>query len=173
MVRNVHERRIHAPAEVFADLLERLGGDDDVLFPAPAWMPMVLDRPLAVGADGGHGPIRYWVSDYEPGRRVRFTFHRELGLDGYHEFTIVPERPHQSRLRHVVQVSLHGRARVLWPIAIRWLHDAVLEDLLDNAERAATGRVRRPARWSWWVRQLRRWMLDRRSGTLDQLASEE
>jgi hypothetical protein len=42
-----------------------------------------------------------------------------------------------------------------WPLAVRWLHDALIEDLLDNAELAATGTVRRPARWSPWVRMLR------------------
>jgi hypothetical protein len=44
---------------------------------------------------------------------------------------------------------------VAWPVAIRWLHDAVLEDLLDRAELAVTGTVARPAVWSPWVRLLR------------------
>jgi hypothetical protein len=45
---------------------------------------------------------------------------------------------------------------LLWPVAIRWLHDALIEDALDNAERSSTGAVGRPRHWSPWVRVLRR-----------------
>ncbi|MGW3967282.1 hypothetical protein ACWED2_46225 [Amycolatopsis sp. NPDC005003] len=37
----------------------------------------------------------------------------------------------------------------------RPLHDALLEQLLDRAESAVTGRVERPVRWSPYVRFLR------------------
>jgi hypothetical protein len=43
-----------------------------------------------------------------------------------------------------------------WPIAVRWMHDALIEDAFDNAEREVTGSVTKPARWSRWVRFLRR-----------------
>ncbi|MFG2331746.1 hypothetical protein ACGFMM_19205 [Streptomyces sp. NPDC048604] len=48
-----------------------------------------------------------------------------------------------------------GLARLTWPLA--WLppHDACLEDGLDRAELACTGTLRRPARWSSYVRLLR------------------
>ncbi|AZS71029.1 hypothetical protein DDE74_08815 [Streptomyces lydicus] len=39
---------------------------------------------------------------------------------------------------------------------LRPLHDAAPEDSLDRAERACTGTVARPARWSRYVRMLRR-----------------
>ncbi|MGW2011839.1 hypothetical protein [Streptomyces nigrescens] len=39
---------------------------------------------------------------------------------------------------------------------LRPRHDAALEDSLDRAERACTGTVARPARWSRYVRTLRR-----------------
>jgi hypothetical protein len=38
---------------------------------------------------------------------------------------------------------------------VRWLHDALIEDLLDRAVQAAGGAVVRPARWSPSVRLLR------------------
>ena len=82
MIRNVHERVINAPIESLGALLDGLGQKDDRLWPSQSWPPMVLDRPLAVGADGGHGVIRYYVSEYEPGRRVRFTFRPRTGIIG-------------------------------------------------------------------------------------------
>ncbi|WP_206062902.1 hypothetical protein [Nocardioides piscis] len=43
------------------------------------------------------------------------------------------------------------------PLAVRWFHEALMQDLFDNAERQVTGTVAgRPARWSPWVRALRR-----------------
>ena len=73
MVRNVHERRMAVPAERVGPLLDRLGGPEDVLWPSPAWAPMVLDGPVALGAAGGHGAIRYRVTGHRPRRRVEFT----------------------------------------------------------------------------------------------------
>jgi hypothetical protein len=51
---------------------------------------------------------------------------------------------------------MSGAALLSWPLVFRPLHDAVLEDALDDAERHVTGRVERPARWSIYVRVLRR-----------------
>lgn len=154
-MRNAHERSVQAPATTVGGLLDQLAADDDPVWPTPAWPPLVLDRPLGVGADGGHGPIRYRVSEYEPGRRIRFAFHPVVGIRGYHELSVEPAGDDRCVVRHVVSGRLAGRTRLAWPVAVRWLHDALIEDLLDNVELAATGRVARPARWSWWVRRLR------------------
>lgn len=155
MVRNVHERVVAAPVERVGPLLDRLGGPDDVLWPTPAWRPMVLDGPVAVGASGGHGPIRYRVTGYVPGREVEFTFRPEVGIDGTHTFTAEPAGPDRTLLRHVIDGRVTGRARLTWPLGIRWAHDAVLEEILDNAERAVGAEPARPARRSAWVRLIR------------------
>jgi len=157
LVRNVHERVLAAPADRVGALLDRLAGPDDPLWPAPAWPALRLDRPLAVGADGGHDGIRYHVVAYEPRRRVEFRFHPATGLDGSHVFEVEPIDPDRCVLRHVLVATPRGRMRILVPLAVRWLHDAVIEDLLDNAERAATPTTPRSRRYSTWVRTLR-WM---------------
>ncbi|MHA6626801.1 DUF2867 domain-containing protein [Pseudonocardia sichuanensis] len=154
MVRNVHERLVPAPIEVVGPLLDRLGGPDDVLWPSPAWEPMVLDGPLAVGAAGGHGPIRYRVVGYEPGRAVAFAFDPGHGFDGGHAFTAEPVGPDRTLLRHVAEGRLTGSMRLAWPLAVRWAHDAVLEEMFDNAERAVGHEPAHPARRSPWVRLL-------------------
>ncbi|WP_217428221.1 SRPBCC family protein [Microlunatus speluncae] len=152
MASNVHERTINASATEVGALLDRLGGPDDRLWPGPEWAPMILDRPLQVGADGGHGSVRYRVIEHQPGQRVRFEFRPGVGFDGWHEFTVEPLGADRCRIRHVVLAEPRGLMRILFPLCVEALHDAVLEDLLDRAELAATGRVERPARWSAWVR---------------------
>jgi len=154
-MRNVHERALPVPAARLGTLLDRLAGPDDALWPAPAWPPLRLDRPLGVGASGGHGPVRYRVSEYEPGRRIRFTFNPAIGLAGYHEFRVVPDGAERCRLVHVLEGRLHGSTLLSWPLAVRWLHDGLIEDAFDNAELAVTGTVARPARRSAWQRFLR------------------
>lgn len=155
-MRNVHERSIDAPADVVGALLDRIAGEDDPLWPTPAWPPIRFDRALAAGATGGHGPIRYSVEEYEPGRRLRCRFDPAIGVDGFHELTVEPQHDGKSVLRHVISARLSGRMRLAWPLSIRWLHDALIEDLLDNAQLAATGRLAKRARWSAWVRLQRR-----------------
>ncbi|OLT41978.1 hypothetical protein BJF86_03020 [Serinicoccus sp. CNJ-927] len=155
-MRKVHQRRIAAPAARIGPLLDRLGGPDDPLWPAPAWVPMRLDRRLAVGSQGGHGEVRYHVVEHEPGERVRFRFEPEVGLDGWHELRIEPAGAGWCVVTHEIQARPRGVVRLLWPAAVRWMHDAVVEDLLDNAELIGTGEVCRPARWAPHVRLLRR-----------------
>jgi hypothetical protein len=161
MVRNVHERRIPVlPGELGA-LLDRLGGPEDVLWPSPQWPPMVLDGPVAVGAAGGHAAIRYRVTGHDPGRRVEFTFDPSTGLHGTHVFTVEPDGGSGSVLRHVAEGRLSGPTVLAWPLMIRWLHDAVLEDLLDRAETAVGAGPVQPNRWSPHVRLLRMGMRTR------------
>jgi hypothetical protein len=157
MIRNVHARTLAAPTAVIGALLDSVASDDDRLWPAH-WPPMRLDGPLAVGAAGGHGPIRYSVERYDPGRCIVFRFAPGLGIHGIHRLEVEVDNPAPGRttLRHVLEGSLYGVTRVTWPVAIRWLHDALLEDLLDRAQADVEGAVARPARWSPWVRLLRR-----------------
>ena len=152
MIRNVHERSIPADAEAAGVLLDGLGRPGDRLWPSQFRYPMVLDAPLGVGADGGHGPIRYHVVEYEPGRRARFAFHRGVGIEGFHELEIQALPGGRCRMRHVLMGRTRGRMRLLFPVLVEPLHDAVIEDLFDNAERELTGGVRCLARHPAWVR---------------------
>jgi hypothetical protein len=162
---SIHKRRFDASREAAGALLDGLSSENDALWPGDRWPAQRFDRPLGTGANGGHGPIRYEVAAYEPGRRVDYRFLPEgVGLSGSHWFEVVPNEDGVV-LRHVID----GRAGLLswlrWQLVFRWLHDALVRDALDNAERKLTGRVERPARYNRWVRLLRRaWSaLERRS----------
>jgi hypothetical protein len=155
-IRNVHERLLPAtPAEVGA-LLDQLASPADPLWPHDRWPPMRFDRSLQVGASGGHGPIRYVVDRYQPGSMIAFRFTGPQGLHGQHRFEVLPESG-GCRLRHVLEGHTTGRMRLLWPLLYRPLHDALIDDSLDRAERALCGRTgQAPRPWSLPVRMLRR-----------------
>lgn len=154
-VHNVHRRAIGSP-EALGVLLDALGSDADRLWPGDRWPRLRLDGPLAVGAHGRHGPIRYQVQTYTRSHRVRFRFQRPPGFDGFHEFCVVGGGEAPAELVHVLEARMSGLARLPWPLMFRPLHDALIEDALDNAERQVTGQIQRPARWSPYVRALRR-----------------
>lgn len=164
---NVHERTFAGPEAVGAlgSLIDGLAGPDDRLWPgtpAGRWPPMRLDRALGVGARGGHGPIRYHVVEYQPGQRVVFEFEQRglaRGFVGRHVFDVIG-RPDGTALRHVLEADADGAAALRWKAVVEPLHDALLEDALDRAERALTGSVRQPARWSRRVSALM-WLLEK------------
>ena len=162
-VHNVHERFVPAPPHAVGALIDTLGGVDDAVWPRDHWWPMELDRPLGEGAVGGHSDIRYDVLTYEPGRRVVFRFDPACGLEGTHTFDVQP-RPGGVLLRHDLTARALGSTRLLWPLVIRSVHDAVVEDAFDRVhERFVSGRQRTP--WSPYVRLLRRMAgLTRRAG---------
>ena len=161
---NQHERSFNVSIDSVGDILDTLSGPHDRLWPRDNWPPMLLDESLKSGAKGGHGPVRYHVDEYVPGRRAVFRFDGTgltAGLDGRHYFEIIPRNNHNV-LRHVVDAECDLRAWLKWKIMIEPLHDALLEDALDLAEQTLEGIVSRPARWNLWVRFVRRIMAKKR-----------
>jgi len=154
-VSNVHARELNASPAQAGELIDRLSSGGDVLWPGDRWPAMRFDRPLGVGADGGHGPIRYAVDAYDPGRCVSFRFKKPEGFHGSHRFEIEELSPERVILRHVIEMRAVGRAAWSWLFAIRPLHDALMEDALDRAELFTQGTARK-REWSFWVRLLRR-----------------
>ncbi len=156
MIVNLHERALPGTTPSAAGaLIDTLadGRDAAALWPATRWPVLRLDPGLVVGARGGHGPIRYEVSDYEPGRRACFRFDRRI-FDGHHWFEVTTVEG-ETVLRHVLVGRPRGRMRLLWPLAIRWLHDALVEDGLDRAAATLAGREWQPRRLGRWVRLTR------------------
>lgn len=157
-VRNIHERILPA-GEQAGSLIDSLASEEDALWPVEAWPRMSFDRPLGVEATGGHGPIRYFVEAYEPGKSIRFRFTGPKGFHGWHGYEIVPAAQETIVLRHTLEMTTSGLAILSWPLVFRPLHDALIEDSLAKAQAIQDGA---PAtrRWSPWVRFLR-WVLSR------------
>lgn len=154
-VQSRHARSLDATVEEVEGLVAGLGGEQDVLWPNDLWpgTQLEFDRPLAVGARGGHGVIRYSVEAYEPGRFVRFRFDPGHGLDGFHRFDIVPLDDGRTRLAHTLDTRIEGATRLLRPLLLS-MHDTLIRQLLDNAVRATGGRVECPTRMALWIRAM-------------------
>jgi hypothetical protein len=154
---NMHERVLDASITQIGKLIDGLASADDKLWPRDRWPAMKFDRPLSVGAAGGHGPIRYTVESYIPGSRIQFRFTEPKGFHGSHRFEVERVEGEKTRLRHTIEMQVQGMARLIWPLVICPLHDALMEDALDQAE-VTTGQE--PARRCWllWVKFLRRVM---------------
>ncbi|MGA3134445.1 MAG: hypothetical protein ABSC88_00475 [Terracidiphilus sp.] len=153
-VRNVHERKFPLPLATVGALIDSLASRDDRLWPRGKWPPMRFDRPLVVGAVGGHGPIRYSVEEYRPGQSILFRFLAPRGFNGTHCFE-VEDRQGKTVLRHIIEMRATGLARLSWPLAIRSLHNAAIEDCFDRATVSLGIDLPHPARWSIYVRLLR------------------
>ena len=153
-VHNLHERIYDCDADSLGALVDSLASSEDRLWPRENWPPMRLDSPLRVGARGGHGPIRYSVEQYVPGRKVFFRFLAPRGFKGAHGFEI-EHRGGRTILRHILQMETSGLALLSWPLVFRPLHDALIEDALDKAGVSLGCPVDRAAGWSVYVRVLR------------------
>jgi len=156
-VLNIHERELKADYEQVAKLIDSLSSEDDLLWPNQCWPRMKFDRPLSIGAKGGHGPIGYVVEAYKPGQSIKFCFTRPKGFKGFHKFDVVKTKNQPVLLRHTIEMELKGSALLTWPLVIRPLHDALLEDVLSTAQ-ASLGMTPRISPWSLWVKIIR-WIM--------------
>jgi hypothetical protein len=160
-VHNVHSRELPVPVERAWELVAGLASEHDELWPTERWptSPIEFDRPLGPGAEGGHGLTRYGVERYEPGRRVVFRFARTSGLDGIHAFEVEATGAQRSRLTHTLDTRVGWKLLPLHPVLLA-AHEALIEDLLDNAERAGGGSPA-PAKQRSIATQILRWLSTR------------
>ncbi|MFD5599866.1 hypothetical protein ACFWHR_07390 [Leucobacter sp. NPDC058333] len=160
MIINVHERGLRGSSHDVAELLMTLAGSDDRIWPGEAWPKMQFADGLVVGANGGHGPVRYRIELIDPAGRVAFQFTRPTGFGGGHAFSVVDTAKSGETasvvLRHELQMFVTGMARVSWPLFFRPQHDALIEEALDKAEPELGTPPLTPYRRSLWTRVLRR-----------------
>lgn len=155
MVYNTHEREISAPQIEVGLLIDSLASKQDRLWPCQEWPAIRLNGPLGVGAAGGHGPVRYFVTAYELGRRVEFRFTGPSGFNGAHAFTATGLTSDTTLLKHELTLSPKGTARVTWPLFFRPMHDALIEESLDLAETECGAPPMNKHRRSLWTKLLR------------------
>lgn len=153
-IRNVHSRLTAGPPEAAAALLQGIAEPGNPLWPTDRWPPLVLDRGLATGSAGGHGPIRYRVETSAPGT-ITFGFDAD-DLVGRHTFTLAGEG---SGVRWTHELIIEA-PDLLTRLVVVPLHDQLLEDLLDGAEAAMAGTPVRRTPFRMGVRA-RRWLVDR------------
>ena len=65
---NIHSREYPVTSSEVGRLIDTLSSENDLLWPHRLWPRMKFDKPLTVSAKGGHGPIRYFVEEYVPGK---------------------------------------------------------------------------------------------------------
>lgn len=153
-VLNIHERELHAGPDKVGALIDTIASEKNRLWPRAFWPAMRFERPLGVGAVGCHGPISYVVEEYRPGQMVKFRFTRPRGFNGHHWLEVLSKADHSTVLRHTIRMRVVGIALLSWPLVVRHLHDALLEDALALAQ-ASLGTTPVVHPWSWWVKFLR------------------
>ena len=151
---NIHTRNINQPKTKIAELFKTLSSKNDMILATDKWFPMILDNGLKIGSKGGHGPIRYTVQDYQPKKLVQFKFTKPDGFNGFHQFEITELENNMTELKHIIDMNTTIRASFLWFIAIRWLHDAYIEDAFDKVENNFVT-VKKVSKWNIWVKFLR------------------
>ena len=156
-VTNIHHRIIARPITEVGPLLSTISNKNSQIWPVDKWPPMRFKEGLTIGARGGHGPIRYVIETIDPGRQLRFRFTRPSGFVGYHALQLEPVAQNRTQIIHTIQMRTMGLAAISWPLVIRWLHDALIEDAFDKIENQLTG-SNKSTPWNWWVRVLR-WIL--------------
>ncbi len=154
-VLNVHKRIISQSKDQLEKELQTLSSSDDKVWPFGKWPRMKLNNGLKQGSKGGHGPIRYFVNQIEPKNYIEFKFTYPKGFHGIHRLDIKALNDSETELTHTIRMNTSGKDTLLWIFAVRWLHDALIEDAFDKVESNFDGKERTP-QWSWWVKFLRK-----------------
>ncbi|MDX2277343.1 MAG: hypothetical protein NW206_18000 [Hyphomonadaceae bacterium] len=151
-VYNFHCRRIGASADAVGAILGTLGAENDRLWPWEHFDAMKFAGTLAVGAKGGHGPVRYEVTEIIPARLIAFEFNAEKGVmkqfRGRHWFEVVPLSESTCEIRHLLWADVQGAMWWLWWILVETLHDATVEAALAKAELEVTGALKTPFKFT-------------------------
>ena len=89
-----------------------------------------------------------------PDKEVVFRFTKPKGFHGVHKFDLIALDNQHTKVVHTIDMKAQGLALLQWHLAIRWLHDALIEDGLDKIHTKVTGESKRTP-WNLWVKFLR------------------
>ncbi|MEM9930603.1 MAG: hypothetical protein AAF840_12335, partial [Bacteroidota bacterium] len=104
-VYNVHKRMIKGPA---GELLPTLASREDKIWPKERWPAMRFQEGLRLNAKGGHGPIRYTITNYSPNTFIEFTFSRPKGFYGIHTLAFIPHG-NKTEVIHTIDMVTRGQ----------------------------------------------------------------
>lgn len=175
-VGNRHERRIGLDIVTARLRLAALASPEDRLWPSARWPALRLDGGLVAGARGGHGPVSYVVASVSQDEVV-FQFERPFPFVGTHRFELTGEGPRSTIIIHELVGQPRGAMKVIWPLVMEPLHDALVEDAFDRlsleaGEPAQQAVLARPVRVR---RAALRWLTaptaSQRSGTVARTAA--
>ena len=152
---NIHKRIINQPKRKIVELIETLSTEKDKVWPFEKWPKMKFKEGKREGAKGGHGPIRYTIEKYIPSELIQFKFTNPKGFDGIHKFEIIELASDKTELIHTIDIKTSGIDILTWVIGVRWLHDALIEDLFDKVENRF-GDENKKTTWNFWVKFLRK-----------------
>lgn len=152
---NIHKRIIHQSKEKLSEIFDTLSTKNDQLWLREEWPPMIFKKGLKEGAIGGHGPIKYSIQKYTSGDLIEFKFLKPDGFMGIHKFEITEIEKDKTELKHTINMVVLGQGILTWYIAIKWLHNALIEDCLDKAENHFLI-DKKKTKWNFWVIFLRR-----------------
>lgn len=154
-VLNIHTRTINQPIEVVGGLLSSLSSERDKVWPFEAWPAMKFKEGLTLNARGGHGPIRYHISKYTPNKSIEFTILSPKGFHGTHSYAFMSKTDKTTEVTHTIDMKTEGSGTIIWLFAVKWLHNALLEDSLDKIENQFNKQKKNTKR-SFYVSLLRR-----------------
>ena len=130
--------------------MQTLGTKEDLMWPLEQWPAMKFKDGLHIGSRGGHGLVRYTITEYDPNRKIEFQFNKPIGIRGIHKLEIA-EVPQGTQITHTIESTISGRALLSWALFIRPFHDAVLEDAFDKVQRYFK-EPHEASNWSFWVK---------------------
>lgn len=148
---NVHKRIINQSKMEVSKLIETLSTKNDSFWPIKYWPAMRFKEGLKMGSKGGHGIIKYVVEDYVLGDLIVFKFLKPIGFNGIHKFEIEEVNASATVVKHSIIMKTEGMATLKWVVAIRWLHDALIENAFDTIENNFL-EVEKFTKWNLWVR---------------------
>ena len=162
-VLNIHKRTIHQPKNRIAELLKTLSTENDSIWPKEILPIMNFEGGIKVGAKGGHGPIRYIVEKYDPNHIIQFRFSKPNGFNGIHKFELKELAREKTEIKHTIDMNTSGKGTFIWVLAIRALHNALIEDGFDKLENTFSEH-QKSSKWNFWVRFVRKQMTKRKPG---------
>lgn len=151
---NIHKRELPISKDKVLNLFSTLASDKDKIWPSENWPPMRFKEGLKKGSIGGHGPIRYEIINFDPNGCIAFKFLKPKGFNGLHKFEITAISQNSTDIKHSIIMTTSVLGTFKWIFAIKWLHDALLEDALDKIENQLTHQNLN-TEWHLWVKLLR------------------
>jgi hypothetical protein len=128
-------------------IIDTFADDDSILWPVEVWPRDRFESKLALNACGGHGGTRYSVAEYVPGHFLKFEFTFPKSYHGFHSFRLTQVKNQQWLLEHNTFIKTNVWKWFLWVMLISPVHNALIQDAFDKAEKYASTNLLFLSKW--------------------------
>lgn len=149
----IHQR-FYKNNPILMNIIPQLCSPNQTIWPIENWPALQFNDGVKLEAHGGVATIRYRISEILPNSKIVFSFTTPKQFNGIQRFDVNPIGLNMTEFKHTTEIVVGLKGYIYWHSIIKWLHNALMEDMLNKISGKVAGEEIQTS-YNLWVKTLR------------------